>query len=48
MAMDYEGGEVLIPIIEEFVGLADHGARSISVNLPEGLIELYVGADEEE
>ncbi len=48
MTMDYQGSEVLIPLIDEFVGLADHEARSISVNLPEGLLELYTGVDEEE
>jgi 16S rRNA processing protein RimM len=48
MAMAYQGKEVLIPITDAFVGLADHEAQTIAVDLPEGLVELYTGADEEE
>lgn len=37
---DKEGGEVLIPIQEEFVEAIDEDNRIIHMNLPEGLIEL--------
>lgn len=47
MVMAYKGSEVLIPTTDDFVGLADHDSRSISVNLPDGLIELYTGEDTE-
>jgi 16S rRNA processing protein RimM len=47
MAMDYRGSEVLIPITEDFVGLADHSTRTLTVTLPDGLIELYAGDEEE-
>ncbi len=48
LVMDYEGQEVLIPIAEEFVGAADHDNRTVEVNLPEGLLDLYLGRDTEE
>lgn len=48
MAMRYQGQEVLIPITDAFVGLADHGAQTVAVALPDGLLELYLGQEEEE
>ncbi len=45
LVMDYQGKEVLIPIQDEVVGLADHEAQTIEVELPEGLLELYLGEE---
>ncbi len=42
IAMDYKGKEVLIPVIGEIVERADHSTKEILVNLPEGLIEIYL------
>lgn len=41
IAMDFEGNEVLIPVVNEIVDKANHEAREIYVNLPEGLLEIY-------
>ena len=48
MVMSYQGREVLIPVRDEVVGLADHEQQVIHTSLPEGLLELYLGTDEEE
>ncbi|MEM9987604.1 MAG: ribosome maturation factor RimM [Bacteroidota bacterium] len=45
LVMDYQGKEVLIPMQDEIVGLADHTAKTIEVALPAGLLELYSGED---
>lgn len=42
LIMTYEGREVLIPVIEHIVGRADFETKSLSVNLPEGLLEAYM------
>ncbi|PMD95603.1 16S rRNA processing protein RimM [Siphonobacter sp. BAB-5405] len=42
MVMDYEGKEVLIPVIDEIIGEADHEAKTLSVTLPEGLLDIYM------
>ncbi|GAA4445705.1 ribosome maturation factor RimM [Ravibacter arvi] len=45
IAMDYEGNEILIPIVDEIVDKANHESREIYVNLPEGLLEIYKNDD---
>lgn len=42
LLVDHKGKEVLIPITDEIVGKADHETKQISVNLPEGLLEIYL------
>lgn len=42
IAMNYLGKEVLIPIIDEIVLKADHGKKQLMVNLPEGLMDVYM------
>jgi 16S rRNA processing protein RimM len=41
--LEMEGKEVLIPLHEEFLQKIDHRNRKVHVNLPEGLVELYLG-----
>ncbi|MDQ6477481.1 ribosome maturation factor RimM [Dyadobacter sp. LHD-138] len=47
IAMDYQGVEVLIPTAEDIVLKADKENKKLLVNLPEGLLEVYLenGAD---
>jgi 16S rRNA processing protein RimM len=45
IAMDYNGNEVLIPIVDDIVLNADHDTRTVHVNLPEGLLEIYLNPD---
>jgi len=42
LVMDYLDREVLIPVTDEFVGLADLEAGTLQTRLPEGLLELYM------
>jgi len=42
MAMEYQGVEVLIPIQDELVLRADKETQKLFVNLPEGLVDLYL------
>jgi 16S rRNA processing protein RimM len=42
IAMDYQGVEVLIPVSEEHVKTADHSNKTLFVNLPDGLIDVYL------
>ncbi|SEJ11461.1 16S rRNA processing protein RimM [Dyadobacter sp. SG02] len=42
IAMDYQGSEVLIPTANDIVIKADKEAKSLLVNLPEGLLEVYL------
>lgn len=39
-AVMYEGREVLIPLNEHFIQAIDHAGRRITMELPEGLLEL--------
>ena len=45
IAMDYLGNEVLIPTSEEIVLRADKENKKLIVNLPEGLLEVYLDDD---
>lgn len=42
IAMGYKGVEVLIPTSEEIVSKADKEKKELYVNLPEGLLEVYL------
>jgi 16S rRNA processing protein RimM len=42
LVMDYKGKEVLIPVIDEIILEADKTAKILNVNLPEGLLEVYL------
>jgi 16S rRNA processing protein RimM len=43
VVMNYQGHEVLIPIAGDIVGAADHTTKTLHVNLPNGLLEVYIG-----
>ena len=40
LSVDHEGEELLIPAAEELITDADHEARTLTVSLPDGLLEL--------
>jgi 16S rRNA processing protein RimM len=42
LVMDYKSREVLIPVIPEIVLEADKEAKILKVNLPDGLLEVYL------
>ncbi|QDA60970.1 ribosome maturation factor RimM [Hymenobacter jejuensis] len=42
MAMRYKGKEVLIPVVDELISHADEDEKKIYVNLPEGLLDIYL------
>ena len=42
ISMEYRDREVLIPVADEIVLKADHDQRTLSVDLPEGLLEVYL------
>ena len=48
IALDYQGSEVLIPIVEGIVLKADRQQKQVLVNLPEGLLEVYTGGGDDE
>lgn len=47
IAMDFEGNEILIPVVDDIVDKADHDAREILVNLPDGLLDIYKDTDKD-
>ena len=42
LAMRYQGQEVLIPVVDELISHADHTKKEIYVNLPDGLLDVYL------
>jgi 16S rRNA processing protein RimM len=42
LAMRYQGQEVLVPVVDELVSHADHAKKEIYVNLPDGLLDVYL------
>ncbi|RPD50219.1 16S rRNA processing protein RimM [Hymenobacter sediminis] len=42
LSMRYKGQEILIPVANELILHADQSARKLHVNLPEGLLEVYL------
>ncbi|QKG52297.1 ribosome maturation factor RimM [Hymenobacter sp. BRD67] len=42
LAMRYKGQEVLLPVVDELVSHADMAAKQLFVNMPEGLLDIYM------
>jgi 16S rRNA processing protein RimM len=42
MGMRYQGQEILIPVVGEVITRADNKAKKVFVNLPEGLLDVYL------
>ena len=42
LAMRYQGQEVLIPVVDELVSHASQEKKEIYVNLPDGLLDVYL------
>jgi 16S rRNA processing protein RimM len=42
LSMKYRGKEVLIPITDEVVKAADHHSKILKVDLPDGLLDIYL------
>jgi len=42
IAMEYKDKEILIPVTDEIVIRADHEKKEVIVNLPDGLLEIYL------
>ena len=42
LAMRYQDQEVLIPVVDELISHADHVKKEIYVNLPDGLLDVYL------
>jgi 16S rRNA processing protein RimM len=42
LAMRYKGQEVLLPVVDELVSHADMEAKQLFVNMPEGLLDIYM------
>ena len=45
--LDFEGEEILVPINADFIVHVDEDKKLMEVNLPDGLIDLYLNEDEE-
>ena len=42
LAMRYQGQEVLIPVVDELVSHANQEKKEVYVNLPDGLLDVYL------
>jgi len=42
LAIDFNGKEILVPIVEEIIKKVDRKKKTIQIDAPEGLIELYL------
>ncbi len=42
LAIEFNGKEILVPIVDEIVKSIDHKTKTIYMEAPEGLIELYL------
>jgi 16S rRNA processing protein RimM len=42
LAMTYKGREILIPVTDTIIGSVNHKKRELSVQLPEGLLDIYL------
>ncbi|MFV0500640.1 MAG: ribosome maturation factor RimM [Bacteroidales bacterium] len=42
-SIDFKGKEILMPIIDSVIGNVDRETKTIYINAPKGLIELYIG-----
>lgn len=47
-ALDFEGKEILFPINADFIIAADDAEKTLQVDLPEGLVDLYLAETEDE
>lgn len=47
-ALDFEGKEILFPINADFIIASDDTEKTLQVDLPEGLIDLYLAETEED
>jgi 16S rRNA processing protein RimM len=43
--MEYKSKEVLFPLIDEVVTKVDKGAQKLFVQLPEGLLDVYLSEE---
>jgi len=48
IAVDFNGIEMLIPKQDQFILRVDRETKTLHISAPEGLIEMYLGLDEEE
>jgi 16S rRNA processing protein RimM len=42
LSIDYNGKEILVPIVDEIIKKIDRKTKTIFIEAPEGLIELYI------
>jgi len=42
LSIEYKGKEVLLPLVEDFIGKIDEKGKKLFFNGPEGLIDLYL------
>lgn len=42
LVIDHQGHEVLIPITDDVVSEADHHNKTVRVNVPDGLLDIYL------
>ncbi len=47
IVMIWKNREIMIPIAGEIVGKVDREAKTIATKLPEGLIDIYLGVDQD-
>ncbi|TAF67524.1 MAG: 16S rRNA processing protein RimM [Cytophagales bacterium] len=47
LAMEYQSKEILIPLIAQVFKKVNHNEKKLFVNLPEGLIEVYLEEEQE-
>jgi 16S rRNA processing protein RimM len=48
IAIDHEGIEILVPNQKQFIKLIDRENKRVKINAPEGLLDMYLGSEEEE
>ena len=41
LAIEHQGREVLVPVVDDFIEKVDKKNREIRLRLPEGLLDLY-------
>jgi len=47
LVIEFNGKEVLVPINDEIIDRVDHKNNELYVNLPEGLLDIYLNDDED-
>ncbi|MES2680627.1 MAG: ribosome maturation factor RimM [Bacteroidota bacterium] len=47
ISLNYKGKEVILPFVEEFIEKIDENEKKVFFNAPEGLIDVYLGDDQE-